>query len=93
MNDIATPVRAYKAPVKPISPIVNPLTANDRCDSCGAQAYATALMPLSVHPMLFCGHHFAHFEFKLRSSGAILTDERYRIQEEEDRRKATGVSA
>jgi hypothetical protein len=93
MNDLATAPRPYIVPVKPISPIVNPLTANDRCDSCGAQAYASALMPRADAPMLFCGHHFARFELKLHASGAVLIDERYRIAEEEARRKATGVSA
>jgi len=32
-----------------------PLTAVDRCDSCGAQAYIRAVMPSGE--LLFCAHH------------------------------------
>jgi hypothetical protein len=32
-----------------------PLTAADRCDRCGAQAYVRVLLP--VGELLFCAHH------------------------------------
>ena len=32
------------------------LTANDRCDACGAQAYVQAVG--TVGDLLFCGHHW-----------------------------------
>lgn len=32
------------------------LTANDRCDACGAQAYVQAVG--AVGDLLFCGHHW-----------------------------------
>jgi hypothetical protein len=38
--------------------VVDPLTANDRCDtrSCGAQAYVRVTGVSGV--LLFCGHHY-----------------------------------
>ena len=33
------------------------LTANDRCDSCGSQAYVHVLG--ADGDLLFCGHHYA----------------------------------
>ena len=70
---------------------VEPLTARDRCDACGAQAYGSAVMPRAEHALLFCAHHYSRFELTLTASGAILLDERYRVAEEEARRKASGV--
>ncbi|MBD5788235.1 hypothetical protein IF650_18910 [Cellulosimicrobium terreum] len=32
-----------------------PLTAADRCDRCGAQAYVRVVLPTGE--LLFCGHH------------------------------------
>lgn len=39
------------------------LTALDRCDSCGAQAYVRAT--LASGELLFCAHHAARFREKL----------------------------
>ncbi|WP_407317571.1 hypothetical protein UQW22_13515 [Isoptericola halotolerans] len=36
-------------------PTTQPLTAADRCDRCGAQAYVRVVLP--VGELLFCGHH------------------------------------
>jgi hypothetical protein len=84
MNDVA---------VQPsIAPVMS-LTIHDRCDLCGAQAYGSALMPRAQNPLLWCGHHYEAFKFDMEFKGAIMVDERYRIEEEESRRKATGVSA
>ncbi|MGO3146949.1 MAG: DUF7455 domain-containing protein, partial [Leucobacter sp.] len=41
-----------------------PLSALDRCDSCGAQAYVRAV--LSGSDLLFCAHHAHKHEEKLR---------------------------
>ena len=34
------------------------LTAADRCDRCGAQAYVRVVMP-SGNELFFCGHHYS----------------------------------
>ena len=36
--------------------IAGALTAGDRCDRCGAQAYVRALLPNGLE-LLFCAHH------------------------------------
>lgn len=41
--------------VVPVPDVVPQLTAHDRCDSCGAQAYVTAT--LRDLRLLFCQHH------------------------------------
>ena len=64
------------------------MDANDRCDLCGAQAYASAKLPKVQSPLLFCAHHFAQYHDGLVLSGAALVDERHRVAEEEARRIA-----
>ena len=51
-----------------------PLTAADRCDSCGAQAYVRATLP-GGGDLLFCGHHGAAHRPSLLVAGAELQDE------------------
>jgi hypothetical protein len=51
-----------------------PLTAGDRCDACGAQAYLRATMP-GGSELLFCGHHGAAHRPSLLLAGARLHDE------------------
>jgi hypothetical protein len=41
--------------VTPVEVTVNSLTAEDRCDVCGAQAYIR--VTLATGELLFCGHH------------------------------------
>lgn len=54
------------------------LTALDRCDACGAQAYVRVELPYGV--LQFCGHHAnAHLE-KLAASAISVHDERDRIK-------------
>lgn len=53
------------------------LTAADRCDRCGAQAYVRTRHPLDhgrTTDMLWCGHH-AH-EHRAMLAGCIVVDER-----------------
>ena len=58
------------------------LTRQDRCDRCGAQAYVKATIPGSDGlELLFCGHHFRAHEVMLRTTGAMIQDERHRIDE------------
>jgi hypothetical protein len=55
------------------------LTALDRCDSCGAQAYVRATM--STGDLLFCAHHGAQFKEKLSATALEWHDESYRLLE------------
>lgn len=61
------------------------LTAADRCDRCGAQAYIRVELN-SGGELLFCAHHARKYEDKLR---AVAVD----IQDETGRLSATPSSA
>ena len=50
-----------------------PLTAQDRCDGCGARAYVRALLPSGTE-LLFCGHHGTAHRAALLDAGAELQD-------------------
>ena len=54
-----------------------PLTALDRCDRCGAQAYVRATL-LSGSDLLFCAHHWRDHEAKIRPI-ATVHDETKRL--------------
>jgi hypothetical protein len=71
------------------------LTAADRCDGCGAQAYITVDMGFTnkdgqpgISQLLFCIHHFDKHEAKLTASPNRLAikDERERLFETEKAR-------
>ena len=47
-----------------------PLTAQDRCDRCNAQAYVRVALP--VGELLFCAHHARAHADRLRMLGARL---------------------
>lgn len=47
------------------------LDAGDRCDRCGAQAVAMAMMA-SGSQLLFCGHHLRAHEAGLRAASASI---------------------
>lgn len=50
------------------------LTAYDRCDRCGAQAYVRVAL---YDELLFCAHHSAEYESALAMDGwRIVTDNR-----------------
>lgn len=56
------------------------LTAADRCDSCGAQAWVRVWLNADALSILdLCAHHFAQHEPKLLASGAVFADFRDRI--------------
>ena len=57
-----------------------PLTAADRCDRCGAQAYLRARLA-SGGELLFCAHHGQAHEAKLREMSLDIQDERGRLAE------------
>ena len=53
------------------------LTANDRCDSCGAQAYIR--VQLDSGELLFCAHHGKKYQEKLSSIAQSWHDESSRL--------------
>lgn len=53
------------------------LSALDRCDSCGAQAYVRAV--LGGSELLFCAHHARKHETKLRPMAEVWHDESHRL--------------
>ena len=57
------------------------LTALDRCDSCGAQAYVRVTM--STGDLFFCAHHGAQFKDKLSTTSLEWHDETYRLLDEQ----------
>ena len=56
----------------------SPLTATDRCDRCGAQAYVRATME-SGFDLLLCAHHFHENEDRLRQIAKSIHDETERL--------------
>ena len=54
------------------------LTAQDRCDRCGAQAYLRAVLP-GGGDLLFCRHHAREHGEKLREVAVTVTDETDRL--------------
>jgi len=59
-----------------------PLTADDRCDRCGAQAYMRVTLTSGLE-LLFCGHHGKEFGPKLAEAGATLDDQLEQLVESE----------
>jgi hypothetical protein len=55
------------------------LTALDRCDSCGAQAYVR--VTLASGELLFCAHHGTEFKAKLQPVALEWHDESDRLLE------------
>jgi hypothetical protein len=53
------------------------LTALDRCDSCGAQAYIKVTM--ASGELLFCAHHGTEFKEKLSATALDWHDETSRL--------------
>jgi hypothetical protein len=56
------------------------LTAHDRCDSCGAQAYIR--VRLDSGELLFCAHHGKKYQEKLSSIAQSWHDESSRLLQE-----------
>ena len=56
------------------------LSAHDRCDSCGAQAYIRVGMP-SGGELLFCAHHGRKYQEKLSGIAHSWHDESSRLLE------------
>jgi hypothetical protein len=56
-----------------------PLTATDRCDRCGAQAYVRAV--LGDSELLFCAHHWHANSDALRAVATSVYDELDRLSD------------
>ena len=56
------------------------LTAEDRCDRCGAQAYIRVELN-GGNELLFCAHHGREHADKLRSVALNIHDETNRLDE------------
>lgn len=54
------------------------LTAADRCDRCGAQAYVRVEL-LNGGQLLFCAHHAREHEAKLKEIAITIHDESDRL--------------
>ncbi|MEZ3161025.1 hypothetical protein AB1K54_10835 [Microbacterium sp. BWT-B31] len=70
MSTISTPTEATAV-------LEYRLTATDRCDSCGAQAYISA--EVNGSELLFCAHHGRKYEQKLRAVATNWHDETSRL--------------
>lgn len=58
--------------------LATPLTAADRCDRCGAQAYVRVVLNKGGE-LLFCAHHGRAHQTRLRELDAAITDETDRL--------------
>lgn len=56
-----------------VTPPAPALTAADRCDRCGAQAFVRVV--LSSGDLLFCAHHAKAYEDKLRAAALDWVDQ------------------
>jgi hypothetical protein len=54
------------------------LTAADRCDRCGAQAYVRVLLPSRLE-LLFCAHHNWQYAPALAKIAVEVHDETWRL--------------
>jgi hypothetical protein len=59
-------------------PSAGRLTAVDRCDRCGAQAYIRAVLPSQLE-LLFCAHHGRKHASALATVAAEIQDETARL--------------
>jgi hypothetical protein len=74
-----TEMNTLSTPNEPGVVLEHRLTALDRCDSCGAQAYIAAVVNGSE--LLFCAHHGRKYEEKLRAVATSWHDETSRLIE------------
>ena len=63
-----------------VAPSSAGLSASDRCDRCGAQAYLRVELQ-SGGELLFCAHHAREHGDKLREIAAHVTDETGRLSD------------
>ena len=63
-----------------VAPGASTLSAADRCDRCGAQAYLRVELQ-SGGELLFCAHHAREHGDKLREIAAHVTDETDKLRD------------
>ena len=63
------------------APSAAPLTAVDRCDRCGAQAYLRVLLQ-SGGELLFCAHHAREHGDKLQEIASHVQDETDKLSDD-----------
>jgi len=61
-----------------VAPATAALTAADRCDRCGAQAYLRVELQTGGE-LLFCAHHAREHGEKLREIAANVHDETHKL--------------
>ncbi|MFC6153211.1 DUF7455 domain-containing protein [Nocardioides yefusunii] len=61
-----------------VAPTTAALTAEDRCDRCGAQAYLRVELQ-SGGELLFCAHHAREHGDKLREIAVSFHDETHKL--------------
>jgi hypothetical protein len=63
-----------------VSMISVPLTVQDRCDRCSAQAYVRVMLSASGLEILFCAHHFEKNAAALAGCSTVVTDDRQALR-------------
>jgi hypothetical protein len=76
-----SPIATEHSAVDELDPHDHQLTAADRCDSCGAQAYVRVVVNNSE--LLFCAHHGKKYQEKLSTIATSWHDESSRLFEEQ----------
>jgi hypothetical protein len=61
-----------------VAPSAAALTAADRCDRCGAQAYLRVELASGLE-LLFCAHHAREHGEKLRQVAVTVIDESHKL--------------
>ncbi|TAK69468.1 MAG: hypothetical protein EPO13_06170 [Actinomycetota bacterium] len=61
-----------------LAPTTSTLSALDRCDRCGAQAYVRVALTAGGE-LLFCSHHYAEHGAALKDKAASILDETHRL--------------
>lgn len=61
-----------------VAPTAASLTAADRCDRCGAQAYLRVELASGLE-LLFCAHHAREHDAKLREVAVAVIDETHKL--------------
>lgn len=74
MDTVTAPEAVLETPAPVES---DTLTALDRCDKCGAQAYV--VVTLKTGDLNFCSHDFNEVEAKLSAISIAVTDERWKL--------------
>ena len=67
------------------------LSAHERCDRCGSQAYVQ--VSLLTGQLLFCAHHYQEYEAHLRPIATAVLDERERLHADSSRGSAYSATS